>query len=107
MAKGGKRPGAGRKPGVPNKANAEREAAIRASGLTPMDYFLGLLRDEHKEDDEPAVKIARELQRFAAAKELMAYCHPRLASIEARIDATLSHADVLDRVAQAEKDGTI
>ncbi len=46
--KGGKRPGAGRKRGVPNRALAAREAAIAASGLTPLEYMLTTMRDEGK-----------------------------------------------------------
>ena len=36
----------GRKKGTPNKATAAREAAITASGLTPLDYLLTVMRDE-------------------------------------------------------------
>ena len=46
MPRGGKRPGAGRKKGSPNKVTAAREAEIAASGLTPLDYMLGILRDK-------------------------------------------------------------
>jgi hypothetical protein len=69
---GGKRPGAGRPKGVPNKANAERQAAIAASGLTPLDYLLSVLRDESA---EPQV-------RMEAAKSAAPYVHPKLSSIE-------------------------
>ena len=70
--RGGNRPGAGRPKGVPNKANAERQAAIVASGLAPLDYLLSVLRDESA---EPQV-------RMEAAKSAAPYVHPRLASIE-------------------------
>jgi hypothetical protein len=36
--RGGKRSGAGRRKGAPNKATAERQAAIAASGEAPLDY---------------------------------------------------------------------
>ena len=70
--RGGKRPNAGRKPGSPNKASAEREAAIRASGLTPLDYMLAILRDES----------AAMIERFEAAKAAAPYVHPRLSAVD-------------------------
>ena len=70
--RGGNRPGAGRPKGVPNKANAERQAAIAASGLTPLDYMLAVLRDESADRHE----------RMEAAKSAAPYVHPKLASIE-------------------------
>ena len=45
MARGGKREGAGRKPGVPNKATQAQREAVAASGLTPLEYMLQLMRD--------------------------------------------------------------
>src|SRR5436190_14268321 len=36
----------GRKEGTPNKATATREAEIRASGVTPLDFMLGVMRDD-------------------------------------------------------------
>jgi hypothetical protein len=69
---GGKRSGAGRPRGAPNKANAERQAAIAASGLAPLDYLLSVLRDESADPHE----------RMEAAKSAAPYVHPRLASIE-------------------------
>jgi hypothetical protein len=70
--RGGNRPGAGRPKGVPNKATAERQATIAASGLTPLDYMLAVLRDESADDQ----------RRMEAAKCAAPYVHPRLASIE-------------------------
>lgn len=95
--KGGKRPGAGRKKGIPNKANAEREAAIRSSGLTPLDYMLQTLRDPESDKDS---------KRWAA-QAAAPFCHPKLANIEANISATLNHEDTLDRVAKAKAAGLI
>lgn len=72
MSKGGARPGAGRKPGVPNKRTAEITEAIEASGLTPLAYLTSLYRDE---SNETAI-------RFEAAKAAAPYVHARLASVE-------------------------
>jgi hypothetical protein len=69
---GGARPGAGRPKGVPNRATAKREAEIAASGLTPLDYMLSLLRDETLDTET----------RFEAAKGAAPFVHPRLAAVE-------------------------
>lgn len=61
MPKGGARKGAGRKPGVPNKHTAESLAAIAASGETPKDYMLRIMRDptvEHDRRDRMASAVA-------------------------------------------------
>jgi hypothetical protein len=79
MPKGCKREGAGRPKGAQNKATAEREAKIAASGLTPLDYMLALLRDESRD----------EAQRFEAAKAAAPYVHPRLSTIDASIEGGL------------------
>lgn len=75
-SRGGKRPGAGRKAGTPNKATQKRQAEVAASGLTPLEYMLGLLRDESRDF----------LTRFEAAKAAAPYVHPKLASTELKGD---------------------
>lgn len=61
----------GRPKGTPNKATIKRQAEIAASGLTPLDYMLQILRDE-KSDIET---------RMDAAKSAAPYVHPKLATI--------------------------
>lgn len=61
----------GSRKGVPNKATAKREKAIAASGLTPLDYMLSVLRDEGN-----TLEV-----RIDAAKSAAPYCHPKLATI--------------------------
>jgi hypothetical protein len=68
---GGKRSGAGRKAGVPNKVTAEVQAAIAETGETPRDYMLRVMRDEK-------VDHAR---RDAMAKAVAPYCHPHLTAV--------------------------
>lgn len=70
--KGGARPGAGRKKGSPNIKTAKKVAAIEASGLTPLDYMLSVLRDT---EQEPSA-------RMDAAKNAAPYVHARLAAVE-------------------------
>lgn len=69
---GGKRPGAGRKKGVPNKRTAALQGEIAASGLTPLEYMLSVMRDEKESD----------ARRLNAAQAAAPYVHAKLASIE-------------------------
>ena len=74
MAGGGSRPGerrGGRKPGVPNRATAARQAAIAESGMTPLDYMISVFRDENQ-----SVNV-----RLDAARSAANFVHPRLASV--------------------------
>lgn len=75
MARGGKREGAGRKPGVPNGTSAAREAEIKASGLTPLDFMLDVLRDGSQSMEN----------RCWAAEKAAPYVHPKLANVEAKL----------------------
>lgn len=70
MAKGKKT--GGRRKGVPNRSTLERQAAMEASGLLPLDYMLSVLRDPKQDYDV----------RLEAAKSAAPYVHPRLANIE-------------------------
>ena len=70
----------GRNKGTPNKVTAKREAEIAASGLTPLDYMLGIMRSQHPENASPEIIQAREELRFEAAKAAAPYVHPRLQS---------------------------
>jgi hypothetical protein len=86
MAKGGKREGAGRKPGTPNKATQEQRDAIAASGLTPLEYMLQVMRDE----------AADETRRLEAAKSAAPFCHARLSAVELSGSvATVTHEEWL------------
>lgn len=81
---------AGRKPGTPktggrqkgtgNKATADREAAIAASGLTPLDYMLQVMRTS-----------ADEGRQLDAAKAAAPYVHPRLSAVELSGELGLTH----------------
>lgn len=79
MAGGGRRIGAGRPKGVPNKATAAQKAAVIESGLTPLDYMLTIMRDEACEN----------AQRLDAAKAAAPYVHAKLSSVEANVNGEL------------------
>jgi hypothetical protein len=72
MSRGGAREGAGRKPGTPNRATAERQQEVAESGITPLDYMLNVLRDD-------AAPFER---RSWAAEKAAPYVHPKLAAVE-------------------------
>lgn len=67
----GKKTG-GRQVGSRNKATKAREEVISASGLTPLEYMLSVLRDPESDKS----------QKMDAAKASAPYVHPRLAAIE-------------------------
>lgn len=71
MARGGARPGAGRKPETPNKATAKRQAEVEATGQTPLAFLIETFRDATKE----------HAVRQDAAKAAAQYVHPKLAAI--------------------------
>lgn len=73
MAGPGQRPprSAGRPKGAKNKVTARREAEIAASGLTPLQYMLSVMRDPKNTQE----------QRLDAARAVAPYVHPKLASM--------------------------
>ena len=79
MAKGGKRPGAGRKKGaksVLSKAAIE-VAKSTGDGVLPHEFLLNIMRN----DELPI------LWRIDCAKAAAPYFAPRLSSIEAKVEA--------------------
>ncbi len=104
--RGGKRPGAGRKPGSQTKRTQEIVARATASGITPLEYLIETLRDTQND-----AKI-----RFAAAVAAAPYVHPRLSNatvtttVKRSVDelttdeliAALNEAGDSGRVAEAE-----
>jgi hypothetical protein len=72
MPRGGKREGAGRKLGSVAKLDADARRKAMEGGMMPLDYLLGIMRDEDQD--------AR--WRLDAAKAAAPYCHARLSSTE-------------------------
>ena len=62
----------GRAKGTPNKATAATAARIAASGMTPLDFLLSMMRDD---GHDPAL-------RLSAAKAAAPYVHPSLSSVD-------------------------
>jgi hypothetical protein len=76
MAHGGSRSGAGRKAGSLTKRTREIAEKAVEGGVTPLEYMLSLLRDENNE----------QAVRFEAAKHAAPFVHPKLSSVEAKVD---------------------
>lgn len=80
MARGGARPGAGRKKGAITTRTREIAEAALAEGLTPLSFMLQIMRDES----------APRAERLDMAKAAAPFIHPKLSSIEAKVDAEVS-----------------
>lgn len=90
MPRGGARPGAGRKPGAATIKTREAANTIAAMGITPLDYMTGVLNGTVEYDEI----------KFMAAEKAAPYVHPRLASVEAKVTATIQ--DVTEAELDAE-----
>lgn len=93
MAKGVKT--GGRQKGTPNKATAARQAEVTASGLTPLDFMLSILRDTTRPDAE----------RFEAAKHAAPYVHPKLSTVQADVEARVDGVTRIELVGVPSGDG--
>ena len=82
---GGRRPGAGRKPG--SKAQATKQALEAAGqGEMPLEYMLRVMRDH----------TADEKRRDAMAQAAAAFIHPKLSSITGTFSHTHEPSDLSD-----------
>lgn len=79
IKRGGQRAGSGRKPGSINRATAEARAKAEEGGITPLEFMLQVMRDAE----------ATRAERLDMAKAAAPYIHPRLSTVEAKIDATV------------------
>ncbi len=84
---GGRRLGAGRKPGSPT--NRRREVIDKAAdaGITPLELQLATMRElwrrAHAHGD---MDVGLATQACQIAKDCAPYVHPRLAAVEAKVD---------------------
>jgi hypothetical protein len=100
--RGGKRPGAGRKPGAKTKRVQEIAAKAAAEGVSPLEVMLENMRFARDqaaellskmlgtgEADVDALKTLLSLRQVSqdCAKDAAPYIHPKLASIEHKGDA--------------------
>ena len=85
--RGGKRPGAGRKPGSKNKKSVELIAKIEESGETPLEFMLRVMRDRSKPWAD----------RMDMAKAAAPYVHAKLSSVDVTAHVT-NHEAALDEL---------
>jgi hypothetical protein len=78
VARGGKREGAGRKPGALTEKTREIAEAAAVEGITPLEYMLNVMRDDFAPRD----------RRDEMAKAAAPYVHPRLSSAEVKQETT-------------------
>ncbi len=108
---GGAKPGAGRKKGVPNKATLARQAAIAASGITPLDVIIADMRHHFALYEAEAAKGAKAdisllsaslASAREAAKDAAPYVHPRLAAVQhmGKGGGPIEFTDVRNRLAR-------
>ena len=89
--KGGARPGAGRKRGSVTRRSAEVLDAALSEGLTPVEYMLGIMRDE-KADPK---------MRTWAAEKAAPFCHPRPSPVSRTIEIDLPDISSVEGVTAA------
>jgi hypothetical protein len=101
--RGGKRPRSGRPKGSPNRASGERQAAVAATGCTPLDVMLDNMRWADQEADRllakglspgaptgsealETIRAVLQLKERACewARDAAPYVHPRLAAVAHR-----------------------
>ncbi len=86
MPRGGKREGAGRKPGALTTRTREIAERTAETGITPLDFLLSIMRDDTQE----------QAVRIDVAKAAAPYAHPKLAAIDANITGHVSLGAALD-----------
>lgn len=78
MPAGGKREGAGRPKGSRNRNTQEVIAAVKATGMTPLEYLTSVYQDVDVD----------EARRIDAAKAAAPYCHAKLQPVDKDGDTT-------------------
>jgi hypothetical protein len=96
--RGGRRPGAGRKPGSANKKTREIADKAAAEGITPLEVQIETMRALWAEANQGnALDLDKAERACAIAKDAAPYIHPRLSSIEASVGVT-NHEAALDEL---------
>ncbi len=93
QSRGGARPGAGRKKGLPNKKTAQAQAQTEASGITPLEYLLSIMREPAQEPRE----------RLAAAVAAAPYVHAKLSAVSMTGDINHAHRGFVELPLKRER----
>lgn len=92
MARGGKRPGAGRKPGTVSEATRRRKEVAQqalSEGVSPLDVMLTTMRtlwDQATDEAGRVVNLGKAMQANIVAKDAAPFLHPKLSSVDANVD---------------------
>ena len=108
---GGKRPGAGRKPGSVTTKTREIANKAIAEGITPLEVMLNIMREAWADSqnvvvtdagdekaNEAKAKAIREMYQnraMAAANDAAPFLHPKLAPVDAKTGET-THYVIID-----------
>lgn len=95
-ARGGKRQGAGRKPGSRSKKTVALLAAVQEQGITPLEFMLNIMRSEPPQEATASEFLAHQDRQFEAAKAAAPYVHAKLANIEMNANVTNHEAKIED-----------
>ncbi len=85
MARGGARPGAGRKQGSASAKTREIANKAAEEGITPLEVLINSMREaweQAKTQKNPDDKLARMGIACGFAKDAAPYLHPKLANVE-------------------------
>lgn len=102
-SRGGKRVGAGRKPGTVSEATKRRkEVAAKAlsEGVSPLDVMLTTMRTlwaQAVDESGKVVNIGKAMQANVVAKDAAPFLHPKLSTVDAKMEA-----DVTAKVSRIE-----
>lgn len=97
MPRGGARPGAGRKPNIPNKTKLTKIVKAKASGVMPdtvmlenMRFHYAIAEAEKRRGAKGDINmIAAELSKaHEAAKDVAPYYHAKLATLSSNVNLT-------------------
>jgi hypothetical protein len=95
---GGRREGAGRKPGSPTKRRREIIDEAAKDGITPLEVQLRTMRALWDEANKGrTLDFEKATAACAIAKDAAPYLHPRLASIEAQVAISDDFSERLTR----------
>lgn len=92
MARGGKRPGAGRKPGTVSEATRRRKEVAEkalAEGVSPLDVMLTTMRalwSQAVDETGKVVNMGKAMQANIVAKDAAPFLHPKLSAVDANVD---------------------
>jgi hypothetical protein len=93
QSRGGSRPGAGRKKGLPNRKTAEAQAQAEEGGVTPLEFLLNTMRDDGLERRE----------RLAAAVAAAPYVHAKLSAVALTGDINVAHRGFIELPPKRER----